>query len=546
MGVAGLWSLAAVLTAFLCTANLFLGDLNQDEGWYLYAASLVREGQHPYLDYYFPQGPVLPYVYAALRPLWAWGGVIGGRMLTAVLGLLSVALTAALAARLAPRGAKQTAAFAGFVLVGLNVYQSYFTTIVKLYALTAVFVCSGLWALSWAGGRRGRVAAAVGGVLLALATGTRFSLVATFAVLVPYLWIVRRRLAQPGVWLSFVCGGVAAGLAVFGPWLWLGAQEFLFNVALHPARSVGDASTSILYKAGFVSRTGRAYFFAVIVGVVAALTHWVLRAVRPPVNEGADREGAANRVEWLAPHGFGWAVIATFAAVTMLHASAPMPYDDYQTPIFPLFAAAVGAGLATALARAVEAMRAAGHGAAGWRLREAALWLLLVGGGLSAFTSPMNQDWFIHGRDRIWWLKKAKPQVLQLRDVAADIRHRMPEGNTLLLTQDVYLAVESKLRVPNELVMGPFCYFPALTTEEARRFHVLNRERLEDVLRTTEAGFAALSGYGLGIQMPGVTPVPPDVREALRSVLAERFERVGEVPYFGQAHTTLELWRRKG
>jgi hypothetical protein len=544
-GVVGLWATAAVLTAILCAANLVLGDLNQDEGWYLYAASLVREGQRPYLDFYFPQGPVLPYVYAALRPLWAWGGVAGGRMVTAALGLLSVGLTAALAGRLAPRAGRQTAAFAGVVLVGLNVYQSYFTTIVKLYALTAVFVCAGFWVLSRAGGRRGRWAAAGGAVLLALATGTRFSLLAAFPVAIAYLWWVRRRLAQTGVWLVFGVGGAVAGLAIFGPWLWLGAQEFLFNVALHPARSVGDTSTAILYKAGFVSRTGRAYFFAMVVGVAVAMAHWVLRAVASSAAEGDGNDEKKRLADSPSPPGFGWMVGAAFGAVTVLHAAAPVPYDDYQTPIFPLFAAFVGGGLAATLARAERALTAAGHAAAAARLCRGAMGLLLIGGGLSAFTSSMNQDWFIHGRDRIWWLKKARPQVLQLRDVAADIRRQMPAGNALLLTQDIYLAVQAGLRVPNELVMGPFCYFPAVTTEEARRFRVLNRERLENLLRTTDAGFAALSGYGLGIQMPGVTPMPAETREAFRAILAERFERVGEVPHFGQAHTTLELWRRK-
>jgi len=43
-----LWGVVAVLAAvILSAANLYLGDLNQDEGWYLYAAQLVASGQWP-------------------------------------------------------------------------------------------------------------------------------------------------------------------------------------------------------------------------------------------------------------------------------------------------------------------------------------------------------------------------------------------------------------------------------------------------------------------------------------------------------------------
>ena len=55
-----LWIMALVICAGLFSANIFLGGLNQDEGWYLYASRLVSEGKAPYIDFASTQGPVMP------------------------------------------------------------------------------------------------------------------------------------------------------------------------------------------------------------------------------------------------------------------------------------------------------------------------------------------------------------------------------------------------------------------------------------------------------------------------------------------------------
>ncbi len=44
------WAVALVALAVLAAAAVWMGGLNQDEGWYLYAANLVAEGKTPYSD----------------------------------------------------------------------------------------------------------------------------------------------------------------------------------------------------------------------------------------------------------------------------------------------------------------------------------------------------------------------------------------------------------------------------------------------------------------------------------------------------------------
>ncbi len=120
------------------------------------------------------------------------------------------------------------------------------------------------------------------------------------------------------------------------------------------------------------------------------------------------------------------------------------------------------------------------------------------------------------------------------------VRTLCAEGE-LLLTQDAYLAVEAGRCLPPGLEMGPFSYFPELSTERARALHVMNGERFEELLRTTPAPAAAFSGYGLTIASPGVERLDPTASDTLWAVVRERYDEVGTLSRFGQAHTTLTL-----
>ncbi|MBU1855533.1 MAG: hypothetical protein KKC28_00945, partial [Verrucomicrobia bacterium] len=142
----GLSLIAVVAAVILSAANLYLGDLNQDEGWYLYAAQLVASGQWPYVDFAFTQGPVMPLVYSWFEPVIRNFGLAGGRMITAIIGLVSAALAALLAIRLAPLRLRAGAALTTFILISVNVYQSYFCTVVKTYSLTALLLMLGFLA----------------------------------------------------------------------------------------------------------------------------------------------------------------------------------------------------------------------------------------------------------------------------------------------------------------------------------------------------------------------------------------------------------------
>ena len=505
--------LGLVLLAWLGlgAVNVYWSDLNQDEGWYLYAARSVAQGRMPYRDFAFTQGPVSPFVYALGAPWVAARGLVAGRWLTFLLGGLTLLGVYRLARY---RGGAQAALFAA-ILLAVNVYQSQFTTTVKTYALAGAFLVWGLLLAdrALAPGARPWTGLAAGG-LLALAAGTRFSAGAALPV-VGLALLMRMERGHPWAWLWVGVGGALGLLVVFGPFLAMapGPLKFwLFDY--HAGRAPGGLATAAIYKAGFLSRTVQSYFVAcaAIVTVVAG------RVMLGPREAGAARPGA----------GMLWGVAAV---ISLVHLAAPFPYDDYQVMVYPVACAALGISLARWIG---DAPRLAGWTAA----------VLLLAALAAAGSSPVNQAWVLRERDRIWWRLKETSPIAVLREAGRVVREATGEED-VLLTQDTYLAVEADRAVPRGMEMGPFSYYPDLDRETAAALRVTNREILLEILRQTDAPLAAVSGYGFAIASPAVRELEPAQRAELLAALEEHYEPIHSVTHFGQAQTTLHLYRRR-
>jgi hypothetical protein len=354
------------------------------------------------------------------------------------------------------------------------------------------------------------------GAFMVLATGTRTSAGAILPIVFLYLLKARRH-APPLAWLHFGLGAMVMACLVFLPFLILAPESFLYCVVqYHTLRHAGGGLMTLVYKVGFLSRLLQAYFVAFSIGIAVVLAKWTW--VRAPAAMAAPVATALIRILWLS-----------IIAITLIHFFAPFPYDDYQVFVFPLLAIVI----------ASAAVRLVGQRGALWLT----MGILVVSLG-AAGSSPMNQDWFIQGRDRIWWLIKDRSPLQKLRDTAVLIRKETQPGD-LLLTQDPYLAVEANRKVPRGLEMGQFSYFPDLNDSQAATLHVFNRAGFERLLRTTEAPLAALSGYALAIQSPNVILVPSEDQALFTKIVTDRYTPMTNVPCFGQAYTTLKIYRKK-
>jgi len=530
---------AVGLAILLSAANLFLGSLNQDEGWYLYAAKQITQGQVLYRDFMFTQGAALPYIYGVFFPIIEKFGVEGGRLITALFGLAAVGCAAWLAIRSVSVKHRKAAALCAFILAGVNVYQSYFTVIVKTYALCAFFLTAGFVALSYtSSNRRGAMAAFWGGFLLALAACTRLS--AGIALPVAGLWLIwNRKKVFPLSWIAFGLGGGFILLIGLGVFFLLAPENTEFALfGYHAGRSPGGLMQLIALKAGFISRSVQAYF----VFSAGLLLTFALQRLHWPVRERGFEEmtldSRPNLIELMraanaerSPFAQSFVSLLWFsgALITLVHFLAPFPYDDYQVIVYPLLSAALAVTLVP-------------HCPERQQLRAVFAVLLIC--TAASFSSPMNQEWLIRGRDRIWWKFKEAPDLLTLQKVGAELRKKLGEDG-LLLTQDAYLAIEAGARVPHGMEMGPFSYYPDMPRDQAEKLNLLNKEMLLEILSTARAPVAALSGYGLTIRSPEIAELSSNDRKSLQTVLEAKYTKRREVENFGQAHTTLEIFERK-
>ena len=517
------WILAAVVSACLSFLAVWFGGLNQDEGWYLYAAQMVRAGKLPFRDFFYTQGPAMPIVYSVLAPVWGMDsplhGLLGGRLLTLVLGFLATACAVALVRRLVPPGRRGVAGLSVFAMLACNIYHLYFTTIPKTYSLGSLFVLAGLLPIACALipshgafrlGARAKVCLVLGGLSLAFATGTRISLLLILPV-VGFTLLVRFRDFR---W-SFIWFGLGGALGLFLTYGLFALDPISLRALLtaqhyHAARGGFDP----FFALGSVSRLARGYAALGVILFAAACLRPVPVPSGPVSGGGQTDAGAPGR------SALRWILGLGFASVFLLQLSAPFPYDDYQVPVMGMLTVLIVSGF-------VSRGSARGRG-----------WFAVLAACLVSFSSPLLQEWATYGPDRFWNHKKEQTELAKLRDAGREIEAVDPGGKTIF-TQDLYLAIETGRTVPAGMEMGPFCYFPEMPTEEARAVHVLNRTLMDDLIRTNACRVAACSGYAFAIAVPTCDEVPFEEQKHFFEALKRNYRLVDSVPKFGQNATTL-------
>lgn len=522
--------LAWLAAALLAAVNVWFGPLNQDEGWYLLAAQNVSRGMMPYRDFLYTQGPVLPFVYGAFADNWSPGGVLGGRILTALLGLLAALFFSVCAGCLARRrdpAAEWPAFVLSFLLLSLSPDWSYFTAIPKTYALGAFFLsfgflfATGLELALKSIPRRAPFAAAFSGVCFALAAATRATLcLAAVPVWIALIVAARRDRARRFDWLWFAVGCAAALALVYAPFLALCPENFLFSQTYHAARASAPFGQWLVLRAGFVCFLAQGYPALIAAAAILA----AVAVFRTREAGGAAGPADPSRVLYFA-------VVVAFVLLTLAHFLVPFPYADYNTPAMPLAAVALAVPLGGLVARA---------NLRPWRVGLVAL----AASAAFVAASPWPMKW-VDGEQHLFWFHSSLDSALaRLRRAGRVVREQNPQGKPIL-TQDAYLAVEAGFPVVPGFEMGPFSIFPDLSDDEARAHRVHNLATAEKAIREADYDVAALSGYAFLLGCPSTEPLPYPDRERLReSVRAPFGAPVYSEHRFGQQNTELLIYSR--
>src|SRR5947209_681967 len=139
------WVAAGALGTVAAATSIYVayGLPNADEGWYLYAARLVYQGQLPYRDFAFTQSPLLPYVYGLPQLLFG-PSLLVGRLTSAAMWLVTVVLAVGVARRL---GGRFGAMFCA-VLFAVYMYGTFNFVVVKTYSLMALLLVATFYVLA--------------------------------------------------------------------------------------------------------------------------------------------------------------------------------------------------------------------------------------------------------------------------------------------------------------------------------------------------------------------------------------------------------------
>jgi hypothetical protein len=183
--------------------------IDGDEGYLLYAARLVAEGKTLYQEFFFPQAPFVPTVFALLYKV-VGSGWYSARALAGVMAALSGLLVFELARHYTK--ALRWGALAAFLYAACG-YSIGWIPIAKTYGSAVLCSLAGVYVLE----RGGRYAALAGGFLIVLALEAR--LYVGIIGLNAILFILRKRAALPVILreLCLLAAGAALGLSLLVP-----------------------------------------------------------------------------------------------------------------------------------------------------------------------------------------------------------------------------------------------------------------------------------------------------------------------------------------
>ncbi len=273
-------ALALPLAALFVPIAL-LRVVDGDEGSYLLASKLVAHGKLPYVDFIYPQMPLLPYVYGAWTLLFgdSWYAV---RLLSA---LFAIGLGLLLYRHCRHRFGTAPA-LVGFVLFASTSLVFGWLTVVKTYALSVLLLFAAYMLVERGSAIAGRWAWVGAGTALALALDTRL----IFAAAVPpFVWAALRD--RSGRWFERVgplAGGIALGLVPAFAFFAEDPRRFFFdNLQAQGTRSSGGLIGDLPQKARIAANllgfgqtegvVGPQFLLLLLAAVGGVAGMWILR-----------------------------------------------------------------------------------------------------------------------------------------------------------------------------------------------------------------------------------------------------------------------------
>jgi hypothetical protein len=232
----------ALLVVYATGLIVFTGHrpIDGDEGFYATATALVIDGRVPYSDFFYPQMPILPYIYAPAEFV-AGHSIVALRVFSAILSIIAVFLWAAYLRK--QHGETPWIALAALSVLLLNPSFISWNVTVKTFASANLFTTLVLLGV-WQAQRTGKASWYLGvGTALGLLVEVRLMYLPVVAVILGWLIVRAARSGQgksewESVW-NCTLGVVFASMPAILQLLNAPRAFFFNNFAYHSIRAVG-------------------------------------------------------------------------------------------------------------------------------------------------------------------------------------------------------------------------------------------------------------------------------------------------------------------
>lgn len=495
---------ALVLFAIFGSAYVFIGSVNEDDGWYLYAAEQVYEGKVLYADFLFTQAPLVPYVYG-LPQLAIGSSLYVGRFTSLLFAIGAVLLIAAAARKLGG----ETAAFFAVLALSFNPYALHHLTLVKTYPLATFLIGLSVWLLVMKQNSFSHRLLAV--AALALAAATRLSVIAALpALLLSFLIFDREQ------WKQVLLYGLVASVlfgCIFLPFFLTDAHNTWFGLlGFHTVAYQASDWFQELYEK--MDNVGSLVNNTLFLWLGTLLGLCFFNATRKSSVWRALREQSV------------YVHLAVVPGVIFLANFLPRASRfDYNIICFPPMVVLAAVSLAKVHLR-LESDAA-----------RRALVAVVVGGIMvSALGGNHNLD-----------IRGGELPGQEIDELAAFLNEQLDPGEKVF-TMHAYIAVAAERDLLPGTEMAVFCYFPEWDRATCERYHTLNDEIAREYIDSASAGAIVLTARDFR-RSSTLASLDPGQRERnaqdMRAHIEDRYRLALSIPSFGQWHETMHVYLRR-
>ena len=485
---------AALLVIYAAGLIVFTGHrpIDGDEGFYATATALVIDGKVPYSDFFYPQMPILPYIYAPVEFL-VGHSIHALRVLSAVLSIIGVFLWTAYLRK--QHGETPWAALAALAALLLNPSFISWNVTVKTFASANLFATLALVGV-WQAQRTGKASWYLGvGIALGLLVEVRLLYLPVTAVILGWLIVRAARSGQgksewESVWnctLGVVFASLPAMLQLLNA-----PRAFLFNnFGYHSIRAVGKIpsfASRLVDVPIYFGRTLIQHPALLILLALAIVGTWAILKRRIPLSDEM--------------RTFAYILIAC-AGVFLVTSMTPFPlYQQYFTsPLVPFLFPLAAFGL-------VWLSESLTH----WSL--AAIMLVLIP------MLPMNlhAENQRNSRGGMW-----RPETTTA--IARMIAAKTPKHAKVLAFWPGYIYESGRRHYPgmeNHFALG---VSPEIPLAERREFHIPSLAGVLAAVRGREADAVIYGGWMKEMQLISRRNEIP----YLRTKLGQNYRMVGAI-----------------